>query len=47
MVWVIEALSKETERKQATPPKSQAPSLDPTNGRRGRAAAEPQRYVYC
>ena len=30
MVWVIEALSKETERKQAAPPKSQAPSLDPT-----------------
>jgi len=32
MVWVIEALSKETERKQAAPPKSQAPSLDPTTG---------------
>ena len=30
MVWVIEALSKETESKQAAPPKSQAPSLDPT-----------------
>jgi len=33
MVWVIEALSKETESKQATSPKSQAPSLDPTAGR--------------
>ena len=33
MVWVIEALSKETESKQATLPKSQAPSLDPTSGR--------------
>jgi len=32
MVWVIEALSKETESKQAAPPKSQAPSLDPTSG---------------
>ncbi|MBE9473865.1 MAG: hypothetical protein IMY85_03175 [Chloroflexi bacterium] len=30
MVWVIEALSKETESKQAAQPKSQAPSLDPT-----------------
>jgi hypothetical protein len=30
MVWVFEALSKETESKQAAPPKSQAPSLDPT-----------------
>jgi len=32
MVWAIEALSKETESKQAAPPKSQAPSLDPTSG---------------
>ena len=30
MVWVTEALSKETERKQAAPPKSQAPFPDPT-----------------
>ena len=30
MVWVIEALSKETESKQAAQPKTQAPSLDPT-----------------
>jgi len=30
MVCVIEALSEETESKQAAPPKSQAPSLDPT-----------------
>ena len=30
MVWAIEALSKETESKQATRPKSQAPSPDPT-----------------
>ena len=30
MVWVFEALSKETESKQAAQPKSQAPSLDPT-----------------
>jgi len=31
MVWVIEALSKETESKQAAWPKSQAPSPDPTS----------------
>ena len=30
MVWVIEALSKETGSKQAARPKSQAPSPDPT-----------------
>ncbi len=30
MVWVIEALSKETESKQAAHPKSQAPFPDPT-----------------
>ena len=30
MVWAIEALSKETESKQAARPKSQAPSPDPT-----------------
>ena len=35
MVWVIEALSKETESKQAAQPKSQAPSLDPTSRPRG------------
>jgi hypothetical protein len=29
-VWAIEALSKETESKQAAQPKSQAPSPDPT-----------------
>jgi hypothetical protein len=34
MVRVIEALSKETESKQAAWPKSQAPSPDPTSGRR-------------
>ncbi len=34
MVWVFEALSKETESKQAAPPKSQAPSLDPTSRQR-------------
>ncbi len=31
MVWVIEALSTETERKQAARPKSPAPSPDPTS----------------
>ena len=35
MVWVIEALSKETERKQAAHPKSQAPFPDPTSRTRG------------
>ena len=32
MVWAIEALPMETESKQATRPKSQAPSPDPTSG---------------
>jgi len=40
MVWVIEALSKETESKQAAPPKSQAPSLDPTTRLVGFAAVK-------
>jgi hypothetical protein len=31
MVWVIEALSKETESNWSASPKSQAPSPDPTN----------------
>ena len=29
--WVIEALSEEKENKPAAPPKSQAPSPDPTS----------------
>jgi hypothetical protein len=36
-VWAIEALSKETESKQAAQPKSQAPSPDPTSRRRSAA----------
>jgi len=39
MVWAIEALSKETESKQAAPPTSQAPCPDPTT-RPGLARAE-------
>ena len=50
MVWVIEALSKETESKQAAPPKSQAPSLDPTTRRgyrRSKSAALQAFRVSC
>ena len=49
MVWVNEALSKETESKQAAQPKSQAPSLDPTSRLCFAAfhkAADAHRYVF-
>ena len=50
MVWVIEALSKETESKQAARPKSQAPSPDPTTRRgyrRSKSAASRAFRVSC